>query len=227
MMLLRRLAITGALCSCLLARAGVVFADPCLVVYPNTPCTYHYSSVEYYTVGPGNPLYDSEYDRGGEVLITVGTNDIDPSIYQAPQLRGFVADASDEGYYFEGGRFELIIDGFSNTPTTFVNVLMVFDNPQPAGCTPQVTVDGVPVTGATWPAGDLVVQTPTPVGNNYSDVISYDIEWTGCVGLHVWAFSDPDHNGTRTGQECFTAYSHDLMVPVQSGTWGVVKALYR
>lgn len=227
MRLLRRLAITGALCTCLLTSAGIVFADPCLVVYPNTSCTYHYSPSEYFTVGPGHPLYNPVYDRGGQVLITAGSNSIDLSIYQPPLLTGFVADASDQGYYFQGDQFDLVIDGFSNLPTTFLNVLMIFDKPQPAGCVPEITIDGTLVTGTIWPAGDLVVQTPTPTGNNYSDVLTHHVTWTGCFGLHVWAFSDPDHNGIRTGRECFTAYSHDLTVPVQGKTWSVVKTLYR
>ena len=88
-------------------------------------------------------------------------------------------------------------------------------------------IDGVPVTDPTWPAGNLVVQTPTLSGNNYSDVMTHQVTWSGCVGLHVWAFSDPDCNGVRTGHECFTAFSHDLTVPVRDATWSVVKTLYR
>ncbi|MHB8078670.1 MAG: hypothetical protein ACYDIE_05380 [Candidatus Krumholzibacteriia bacterium] len=222
-----RLVVIGAVCGCVLGAVGAAVADPCLVVYPDTPCVYHYSPSEYYVVGPGDPLYDPLHDRGGQVMLTVGTNEIDESVYQAPHISGFVADSSEQGYYFEGDQFDLIIDGFANTPTTYVNVLLVFDNPQPAGCVPQITVDGAPVGGVTWPLGDLVVRTPTASGNNYSDVLTRHVTWTGCAALHVWAFSDPDHNGVRTGRECFTAFSHDLTVPAREATWGVVKALYR
>jgi len=219
-------AITWILCLFLLASMSA-FADPCLVVYPDTPCVYHYDPAEYYTVGPGDPLYDPAYDRGGVVLLTTGMNDIDLSVYQAPQLMGFVADADDQGFYFEGDAFNLVIDGFANAPTTYANVLVVFDDPLPAGCAPLVTVGGSPVMGGIWPAGDLVVQTATGEGNNYSDVITLQVAWSGCFGVHVWAFSDPDHDGSRTGGECFTAFSHDSAVPVESATWGLIKALYR
>jgi hypothetical protein len=64
-------------------------ADPCLVVYPDISCVYHYDETEYYTVGPGHPLYDPDYDRGGKVLLETGTDEIDLSIYQAPNLSGF------------------------------------------------------------------------------------------------------------------------------------------
>lgn len=219
--------VLGALCACLLAPAGAALADPCLVVYPNAPCVYHYSPAEYYTVGPGNALYNPLFDRGGRVLISIASNSIDQSVYQPPQLAGFVADGTDQGYSFEGEQFDLIIDGFSNTPTTFANVLLVFDDPQPAGCVAQITVDGAPITGTVFAAGDLVVQAPTAGGNNYSNVLTHHVTWTGCVGLHVWAFSDPNHDGVRTGHECFTAFSHDLTVPVQGATWSAVKTLYR
>jgi len=71
------------------ALSGLALADPCLVVYPNAPCTYHYDPAEYYTVGPGDPLYDPLWDRGGKVLLEIGSNEIDYSIYQAPDLMGF------------------------------------------------------------------------------------------------------------------------------------------
>ena len=87
-------------------------ADPCLVVYPTGPCMYHYDTAEYYTVGPGDPYYDADYDRGGYVLLDVGTNEIDPSIYQAPGLMGFEASTfGNDGYVFVDTDFELLVDG--------------------------------------------------------------------------------------------------------------------
>lgn len=222
---LRLTPIAIAAAACLLA--AVSLADPCLVVYPAGPCTYHYSTAKYYAVGPGHPLYDAMYDRGGQVLLTVSGNDIDISVYQPPQLVGFVADNSDEGFYFDGDSFDLTIDGFSNTPTTYTNILLVFDRPQPSGCTPTTTVDGMPVSGGKLALGDLVVQSPAGYGNNYSDVMTRHVEWSGCAGLRVWAFSDVDNNGVRTGGECFTAFSHDSVVPVTGAAWGALKALYR
>lgn len=223
----RMLVLLAAASGLIVALAGAIQADPCLVVYPNNPCTYHYDPAEYYTVGPGDPLYDPLYDRGGQVLIETGSNTIDLSIYQAPQLTGFVADSNDQGYYFDGTEFDLIIDGFKNNPTTYVNILVMFDKSSPTGCVPQVWIDGSPLSGLVYNAGDLVVQTPTPNGHNYSDVLTHHVEWRGCYGTHIWAFSDENYNGKRDGGECFTAFSHDVMIPVQEHSWGAIKELYR
>jgi len=223
----RTLAFMAVAAGFAIALAGAVHADPCLVVYPGTPCTYHYDPTEYYTAGPGDPYYDAFYDRGGEVLLEVGTNEIDLSIYQAPFLAGFVSDSMNQGYYFDGTEFDLYIDGFSNRPTTYVNILVVFDKPVPSGCTPQIWIDGSPLAGTVYSAGDLVVQTPTPYGNNYSDVLVHHVEWRGCYGTHVWAFSDANYNGKKDGGECFTAFSHDVTIPVKPASWGVIKSLYR
>jgi hypothetical protein len=107
-----------------------------------------------------------------------------------------------------------------------VNILVKFDKTVPTGCVPEIFINGLRVTGMTYNAGDLVVSTPTPYGNNYSDTKTLDLSWRGCYGVHVWAFSDEDHDGKRDGGECFTAFSHDLMIPVQGSTWGAIKALY-
>jgi hypothetical protein len=212
----------------LLASSSGLLADPCLVVYPDAPCTYHYSPSEYYTVGPGNPLYDAQYDRGGEVMLEVGTNEVDMSIYQAPHLTGFVATYDgNEGYFFGGTTFTLIIDGFSGQPTTYPDILVMFDRVVPTGCVPQLTVDGMPVTGDIYHAGDLVVSTPTLNGNSYSDTKTVLIDWRGCYGVRLWAFADEDHDHKRDGGECFTAFSHDLTIPVRETTWGAIKDLYR
>jgi hypothetical protein len=211
-----------------LAAGATLHADPCLVVYSSGPVWYYYDPAEYYTVTPGDPLYNPVYDRGGKVLLEVGTNAIDLSIYQAPNLIGFKPTYDgNEGYYIDGTDFTLVIDGFSNSPTTYENILVKFDKFTPSCCTPQIYADGNLVTGGTYGAGDLVVSTPTSDGNNYSDTKTVEISWNGCTGLRIWAFADKDHNGVRTGGECFTAYSHDLTIPVQDKTWGSIKALYR
>jgi len=210
------------------ASSTISVADPCLVVYPNVSCVYRYDPVEYYTAGPGDPYYDPEYDRGGKVLLELGTNEVDLSIYQAPDLAGFEeATDGNEGYIFTGTEFILYIDGFSNNPVTYVNILVVFDKIVPEGCLPQIWVNGIELDGLVYHAGDLEVSTPTGHGNNYSDVIELDVSWRGCYGLHIWAFSDENYNGVRDGGECFTAFSHDSMVPVEGSSWGAIKSLYR
>lgn len=206
---------------------GTVLADPCLVVYPTTPAEYHYDVNEYYTVTYGHPLYDPMFDRGGEVLIDINTDEIAFEIYQIPNLTGFkVSTNGEEGYFFVGSNFDLIIDGFTNSPTTYENILLVFET-DPVGCGPSIKVDGNPVTGNTYPLGDLVVSTPTPYGNNYSDTITSYITWLGCYGVRMWAFADENYNGVRDGGECFTAFSHDSTLPVETASWGVIKNLYQ
>lgn len=215
----------------LLPAIGFANPDPCLVVYPDVETVYHYDPTEYYTVGPGDPLYDPFYDRGGEVLIDINTNGIAYDIYQAPNLVGFVMDSDNQGYYTMDHSFNIIVDGFSNTPTTYVNILLVFDRLIPSGCTPVITIDGNPPLydpGLGWyyPIGDLVVSTPAQ-GNNYSDTMTFAFMWSGCTSIRIWAFSDEDYNLIRQDSECFSAYSHDLTVPTQESTWGSVKSIYR
>lgn len=211
--------------------AGSALADPCLMVYPGSTCVYHYDPAEYYTVGPGDPLYDAMYDRGGEVLLTVGSNEIDHTVYQAPNLVGFVMDPENQGWYTMDTDFDLIVDGFLNTPVTYINILLVFDRVDPSFCQPVLTVNGFPVTlyqnGLGWyyPIGDLVVSTPAP-GNNYSDVVTLPFTWSGCTSIRIYAFSDENYNLQRDGGECFSAYSHDTTVPVEEKTWGAIKGIY-
>jgi hypothetical protein len=212
----------------MLAAGGALHADPCLVVYSDGPVTYHYDPAVYYTVGPGDPLYNPLYDRGGQVLLMVGTNYLDLSIYQPPNLIGFVpATGNDVGFFIADTEFTLVIDGFSGEPTTYVNIIVVFDKAVPTTCVPEIYVDGVRLMGMTFNAGDLVVSTPTPYGNNYSDVKTFHLSWRGCYGVRIWAFSDENHNGRKDGGECFTAFTHDLTIPVQGSTWGAIKALYQ
>jgi len=209
---------------------AVVLADPCLVVYPDGATLYHYEAAEYYTVGPGDPLYDPAYDRGGEVLIDINTDEIAFDIYQAPGLAGFVLDNDDQGYFIAVNDYNLIVDGFNNAPTTYINIILVFDLIEPTGCTPVITVDGNPVLfdsglGYYYPIGDLVVSTPAS-GGNYSDTATFAISWGACVGYRVYAFADDNFNLVRDGGECFSAFSHDLTVPAHDTTWGGVKSLF-
>ena len=206
--------------------SGAVQADPCLVVYPSGPCVYYYDPDKYYTVGPEHPLYDPEYDRGGYVLLRTDNDGVDMSIYQAPGLTGFEeSTAGEEGFVFIGTVFELIVDGFSNEPTTYVNIIVVFDDVEPEYCVPEITVDEEVISGNTYNLGDLVVETPTPDGNNYSDTVTLQVSWQGCYGIHIWAFADENYNGECDGGECFTAFSHDVEVPTEDATWGQVKSI--
>ena len=212
----------------LIAASGALLADPCLVVYPDAPCVYHYDPTEYFTVRLGDPRYDPLFDRGGRVLLERDTYEIDYSIYQAPNLVGFAASTDGkDGYFVATSEFNLIIDGFSNAPTTYPNIIVVFDNVSPDYCAPEIKIHGAPLSAMTYAAGDLIVSTPLPYGKSYSDVISLPFSWRGCYGMRIWAFSDDNGNGIHDGGECFSAYSHDTTVPVNETTWGGIKALYR
>lgn len=213
---------------CVLALSSTVLAspDPCLMVYTDAYCVYHYDTT-YCTVTFGDPLYDPIYDRGGEVLIEVSANIIAYDVYQAPNLTGFQpSTGGDDGYFSIGNDFNAIIDGFNNTPTTYINIIMVFEA-EPSWCSPQIYVDGDLVVGDMHAIGDLVVSTPTPDGMNYSDTITKQISWSGCSGVKIWAFADEDYDGIWTDSECFSAFSHDLTVPVESRSWGAIKSLYK
>lgn len=203
-------------------------ADPCLVVYPEGSCDYRYDITEYFTVGFGDSLYDPAYDRGGQVLIERGTLSIDQSIYQAPSINAFEPSADGmEGYFFYESKFILIIDGFSNEPVTYDDVVLVFEDLAQSGCEGKVLINGSPLDGFTYHAGSLSVTTPTAEGNNYSDMISLEIEWLGCYGMNVWAYADTDGSGMFEGGECFTAFSHDVTISTEPSSWGKIKSLYK
>lgn len=205
---------------------AAVRADRCLVVYPEALTSYHYDVNEYFTVSFGDPLYDPMYDRGGDVLIDANNLSVALDIYQAPNLIGFEQSTNgQEGYFTIGNTFRLVVDGFHNEPTTYENIILVFES-DPGFCIPQIAVDGVPAFSFTVPVGNLSVSTPTEYGNNFSDVRSFDISWGGCYGLRIWAYADENYNGVRDGGECFTAFSHDVTVPATQESWGSIKARY-
>jgi hypothetical protein len=216
----------------LLITPALVQADPCLMVYSDGVAIYHYEPTEYYTVGPGDPLYDPMYDRGGEVLIDILAGEIAYDIYQVPGLAGFEEDSMHQGVFIMEQDFTVIVDGFNNMPVTYTNIILVFDLIEPMGCVPTISIDGNPAlwdAGLGWyyPIGDLVVSTPAD-GMNYSDVLTFDFSWTSCYGLRVWAFADEDYDLMfDLGDECFSAYSHDLAVPTEKTSWGQIKNRYR
>jgi hypothetical protein len=211
----------------LIVGAAPALADPCLVVYPTGACTYHYDVNEYYVVGPGDPLYDPAYDRGGVVLIDSNTNEIAYNIYQAPGLTGFtVSSGGQDGYFFEGNSFQLVVDGFNNAPITYTNIYLVAV-PLPESCPPNIMINGSPMTGSQLLLGDLTVSTPTAEGNNYSDSIVLDVTWDLCAEIQFWAYSDENGNGMHDGGECFSAFSHDTTVSATDGSFGAIKATFR
>lgn len=203
-------------------------ADPCLIVYPAGACAYHYESAEYYAVGPGDPLYDAAYDRGGLVLREVGTHEIPLDIYQAPNILAFVLDEVNQGFFTYDTSFPLIVDGFHSEAITYTDIILVFDRFEPSFCLPFLAVNGMAAMwdpGCGWhcPIGDLIVTTPTPDGGHCSDVMTCAVQAVGCAGVRVWAFADENHNMVHDGGECFSAFSHDSAVPIPYTSWGRIK----
>ena len=92
---------------------------------------------------------------------------------------------------------------------------------------PTIRVDGMLLDDLVYSVGDLLVATPTPTGNNYSDVLTFDVTWYGCYGLHVWAYADENYNNEKDGGECFTAFSHDITIDTEDTSWGAIKTLVR
>ncbi len=214
---------------CLLMLPSVTYSnpDPCLIVYTTSPTIYHYDVNESYTVTAGHPLYDPLYDRRGEVLIDINSNEIALDIYQAPNLMGFEPSSDgQDGFFSVGAEFEIVVDGWNNQPITYENVLLIFE-PEHEWCSLTVFVDGDSVAGDSYSLGDLIVSTPTPEGNYYSDTIIKPIFWYGCPSVRIWAFADENYNGQREGDECFSAFSHDLTIPVGIKSWGAIKSLYQ
>ncbi len=207
--------------------AATASADPCLTVYPTGNTVYHYDVNEYFVVGPGDPLYDPVFDRGGYVLIDANSMEVEENIYQAPNLVGFLPSTDGrEGYFFEGYSFDLVIDGFNHTPITYQNIILVI-NPYPDSCPPMVTIDGNPVVGDTYSLGSLVVSTPTENEHHYSDSIVVTVSWAQCAEMEFWAYDDENHNGVKDGGECFSAFSHDTAVPAaEASSMGVIKARF-
>lgn len=227
---MKRISAALALFTCLVLSASFVQAEPCLMAYPDGPSIYHYSSAEEYLVGPGHALYDPAYDRGGYVIIDANTHEIAEEIYQAPGLVGFELDEEQQGWFFQGSQMNLVIDGFSNVPTTYTNVSIAF-RAISNWCGGTVLINGLPAMDAgdgTYylPLGDLVVSTPTPNGNNFSDTMTVLVEWDSCLEIDVWAWSDDNYNGLRDGGDCRTAFSKNTTIPTEASSLSQIKATF-
>jgi hypothetical protein len=218
--------------------------DPCLLVYPTYPTIYHYDPSQYYTVTLGHPLYNVAYDRGGAVLIAdmmSGPDRIAYEIYQAPNLMGFQQASGYTGFYFTGFSFDIAIDGWSNFPGTRNDLTLIFE-PIPSDCSPEIKVGGASVDGPPYVVslGDLVVSTPvvTPTRTYYSNTITKSIEWSGCVGMYIYAFEDCDRDrhwlacgGCEEEDNCclrcHQMCANGSVVPVEHDTWGAIKSLFK
>jgi hypothetical protein len=212
--------------------------DPCLLVYSTDLSIYKYNSSKYYVVTSSHPLYDPEYDRGGEVLIRnfwFLPDRIATAVYQAPLLAGFEQAVNENtGYWFTGRLFDLVVDGFSRNPRVYYDVVLSIE-PILQNCTPVIFVDGVLIEGPPYviELGDLHVTTPD--GDYYSDSFVMEVTYQGCMGLYMTAFEDCDHNkgwdpcpdnGDDDEWPCHRFCSDGATVPVEASTWGAIKAMY-
>jgi hypothetical protein len=100
----------------------------------------------------------------------------------------------------------------------------------------------MPVTGPPYRVqlGDLQISTPviTPTHTYYSDAITMSVEWSGCIGLRIIAFSDCNHDGVQQECEecedeadncclsCHFTCAHGSVVPTEERTWGAIKSMY-
>ncbi len=204
-----------------------LMAGPCLIVYPANDCIYMYDPNLYYTVGPGHPLYDPENARNGEVIYRTETNEIDYSIYQAPNLTGFMPSIDGmKGYFFSGMSFTLILDSFSGEQEIYKNVKLVFgfkDNR--INCRPTVLVNEICLDNLVYSVGDIVVSKTNEQGNNYSETMTFSVTWYGCYSMYVWAYADENYNGEKDGCECGTAFSYDITISTEDTSWGAIKML--
>jgi len=201
--------------------ATEVLADPCLTVYPAGE-TYFYFDPAYHTlVDETHREFDPSIAIYGLVLIERKAAKVAYDIHQAPHLRGFIPASSDpRGFMVSSRSFQLIVDGFSNRPTTFDNVTLIVETQ--LDCPAGIWIDGTPLENGRRVLGDLQVSTPAK-GNNYSDVLIVDVIVEGCGSVEIWAFADEDENGERDGGECFSAFGRDFRLPVRKVSWGGVK----
>jgi hypothetical protein len=67
-----------------------------------------------------------------------------------------------------------------------------------------------------WPVGDLLSRAglvPSP-------------RRSGCPDPHAARQQLLRHDLRRDGGECFTAFSHDVTVPVEATTWGGIRGAF-
>jgi hypothetical protein len=206
--------------------AGAAAAEPSYLVYPAAPAVFRYDTARYELVSSDNPKYNAVFAIGNQMLWDRVANRIPVEVYRAPELIGF-EPSSTGGSEFVTYRdnFEIIVDGFSETPRTLGNLHLRFW-PEPVHAGVTLSVNGQLVYGLTVALPSLDVTTP--LGSEfYSDTQASALAWIGSSALRIIAFSDKDGDGAFSGTAAYSIVARSPAVPVNTSTWGSIKALYR
>ncbi len=206
---------------------GAARADETLLIYPSTPCVFHYDAARFEVVGPGDPRYDASVAVANTVLWDRDQGRIARGVHRAPRLQGFVPSA-DGTNFFEtmANDFAVTIDGESAFARSWGNLYMRF-LPTPVTTPVYLEVDGAPVPGLTARLDGLVAVTPVGDGT-YSGSAAHVVRWSGGVSVRIVVFSDRNFNRAfDDGEIAWSIVASDNTVPVSETTWGRLKAFYR
>ena len=203
-----------------------VFAEPLLLVYPNSPTVFRYDPACYEELTPSDPNYDPAYDIGGKMLWDKVEQRVPIEIYRAPQLNGFETSpyALNE-FVTMRNYFNLVVDGFFAAPRQLNNLYLRII-PDPPQTIVEATVGGLPMDRLVTPLPGLDVTTPIGDGF-YSDTMWIYVTWSGTVGMRMIVYADKDGNCVYDDvKPRFSIYVVDNTIAVKHETWGGIKALY-
>lgn len=208
------------------ALAGRAHAEPSYLVYPSSPAAFRYDANRYEVVHQGDARFDGAYAIAGQMLWDRAQQRIPLELYRAPLLTGFeVSPTGRNEFVTFATDFDVIVDGFGTEPRTLGSLCLRFW-PVPSSSYVQVFVDGSLAGSLT--AELAPVEVRTSLGNGfYADTGVHRLSWVGAAGIEIIAFSDKDANRAFDGVAEYRIIARDNAVPVESKTWGGVKALYR
>lgn len=203
-----------------------VRAEPTYLVYPSVASIFRYDPVRYELLSPGDIGFAQSYSLGNKVLWDKVEERVPVEIYRAPGLAGFEPSPSYANeFYAVRNEFNLIIDGFSESPHVASNLYIRFE-PVPYYASPRITVDRQTVTSLTFAIPPLAVTTLIEEGY-YSDTRSHHIMWSGTAALRIVIFSDRDGDGVLDGEQpIYSVFVQDNVIATEETTWGGLKAQY-
>lgn len=202
-------------------------SEPLLLVYPDAPAVFRYDTSRYELISPTDPKFNALYAVGSEMLWDKQEQRVPVEIYRAPDLVGFEPSplGTDE-YVVLSNNFSVIVDGFTTSPRTFSNLYMRFI-PSPSNAFAEIQLDGTALTEQWTSIPSLSVSTAIGDGF-YSDTVSYQVSWRGATGMRIVVYSDKNNDQLYSGgKPLYSIYAEDNTLPVQSTTWGKLKAQFR
>lgn len=208
--------------------AGTSMAsEPSLLIYPNKPTIFRYDPARYELVRPSDPEFNTLFSVSGVMLWDMIEERVPHEVYRAPQLVGF--EPSPYGmneFVLMQNEFNIIVDGYSDSPRTFANLYMRFI-PEPSHSVITLILGRESPESLIVPLDDLAVSTPTGDGH-YADTRTHHLGWSGAVGLRITVYSDKDNDRVYSGNgPQFSIYVEDNTVATEKTSWGEVKARYR